>query len=154
MKWAKSDLSQYKEAKEYVDTLLVPLIPFQLSNDKTYEKEAFQKEFLLLFVHKIEKELAGRIMLTPDYNYVLSKEMKRENEVARLNGWIQNCKTQPFQHTFLVTFDSGWKKNESEMQGTLLWFPGMDEGDLQSAEIQSVVKNQANQVVELIRSYW
>lgn len=154
MKWEKTDLSQYKEAKEYVDTLIIPLVPFQLSNDKTYEKEAFQSDVLALFVNKIEKELTGRVMLVPSYNYVSSKETEWDHEIERLNTWIQNCKIQPFQHTFLVTFDTGWKKNEADIDGSLLWFPGIDNGDIQSTEMQSLIKNQVNQIVELIRSYW
>jgi len=153
MKWVKSDLSQYKKAKEYVDTLLIPLIPFQLSNDKTCEKEAFQREVLSLFAHEVEKELKGRIILTPSYNYISTKETLGD-EVERLNSWIDHCHTQPFQYTFPVTFDSHWKKHEKDIEGTLLWFPGLASGDLESPEMQSVIKSQVKQIVELIRTYW
>jgi len=153
MKWVTSDLLQYKTAKEYVDTLLIPLIPFQLSNDKVYEKDAFQREVLSLFVREVEKGLTGRILLTPNYNYIASKE-PFVDEVDRLNAWIEHCHTQPFQYIFPITFDSSWKKHEKNINGTLLWFPGLDSGDLESKEMQSVIKGQVKQIVELIRTYW
>lgn len=153
MKWVKSDLLQYKTAKEYVDTLLIPLVPFQLSNDKTFDKDAFQREVLSLFVHEIEKELTGRVLLTPSYNYVSSKTSGND-DVNRLNTWINHCHTQPFQHTFLITFDAAWKKGEKDINGTLLWFPGMESGNLESEEMQSFVKGQVKQIVALIRTYW
>src|SRR5699024_9382578 len=151
MKWVKSDLLQYKTAKEYVDTLLIPLVPFQLSNDKTYERDAFQRDVLSLFVHEVEKALMGRVLLTPSYNYVPSKDSDND-EVNRLNAWIQHCYTQPFKHTFLVTFDASWKKYEREIDGNLLWFPGMESGDLRSEEMQSILRGQVKQIVELIRT--
>src|SRR5699024_6080370 len=146
MKWVKSDLMQYKTAKEYVDTLLIPLVPFQLSNDKTYDKDAFQRDVLSLLVHGVEKELTGRVMLTPSYNYLSTKDTI-DDETNRLNTWIQHCHTQPFQHTFLITFDAAWKKDEKNIDGTLLWFPSLDSGDLNSEEMQSVIKGQVKQIV-------
>lgn len=153
MKWVKSDLLQYKSSKEYVDTLFIPLVPFQLSNDKTYGKDAFQREVLSLFSNEVERELTGRVLLTPNYNYVSSK-MTDDEEVTRLNEWIQHCNTQPFLHTFLVTFDTAWKKYEREIDGTLLWLPSLDSVELESKEVQSIIKGQAKQIVELIRTYW
>ncbi|HLR01450.1 MAG TPA: DUF2487 family protein [Virgibacillus sp.] len=153
MKWVQSDLLQYKSAKEYVDTLLIPLIPFQLSSDRTFEKDAFQKETMNLLVQEVERGLKGRIFLTPGYYYLPSKELDHD-EVPRLNRWIQNCEAQPFEYPFLITFDATWKKFENDLDGTLLWLPGLDSGNLNSEEMQSVVKGQAKQIIELIRTYW
>ncbi len=49
MKWIKKDLQQFIQAKEFVDTAIVPLLPFQLSNDASLEKDAFQSEALSVF---------------------------------------------------------------------------------------------------------
>jgi hypothetical protein len=61
---------------------------------------------------------------------------------------------QPFEHIILFTFDAGWKKYEKELQGNVLWLPGMQTGDLHSKEMQSVIRDQIAQVSEIIRSYW
>src|SRR5690625_7074518 len=118
MKWNKIDLERYLESKEYVDTLLIPLFPFQLSLDQDIAKMAFQSEVLAILLNELEKELTGRVMLSPAYHYLNSET--KDNEIERINGWIQDAKTQPFTHVFLVTFDTGWKKREGSLNGSLL----------------------------------
>lgn len=152
MKWKKEDIKQYLEAKEYIDTVLVPLIPFHLSNDDGIKKGAFQSEVLSIFTNEIEKELTGRIMLTPSYCYL--KNASKQAEVERLNTWIEDIQNQPFEHVFFVTFDSSWKKSEGALKGSLLWLPGMHSGDMHSKEMHAVVRDQVEQISELIRTYW
>lgn len=152
MKWVKKDLVQYIQAKEYVDTIIVPLIPFHLSNDKELAKVGFQSDALSIFINEIEKELTGRVMLTPNYTYL--KQTDKQQEVTRLNEWIADSTSQPFAHTFFLTFDSTWKKHEQLLNGTLLWLPGFQTGDLYSKEMHHVIHDQVEQISELIRSYW
>lgn len=152
MKWKKSDIKQYKEAKKYIDTVLVPLVPFHLSNDNDIEKSAFQSEILSVFTNEIEKELTGRIMLIPNYHYLKSTDKK--GEVERINTWIKDIRRQPFEHVFFVTFDSSWKKSEHALDGNLLWLPGIHSGDLHSKEMHTLIRDQVEQISELIRSYW
>jgi len=152
MKWNKTSLEQYVQAKEYVDTLIIPLSPFHLSQDNDLEKSAFQSELLSIFLNEIEKELTGRIMLTPNFNYL--KKSNKETEADRLNEWLADAKTQPFNHVFLVTFDAAWKKNEQALNGHLLWLPGIPSGDLYSKEMHTFIRGQVEQVGELIQSYW
>ncbi|MFB4169209.1 DUF2487 family protein [Virgibacillus sp. JSM 102003] len=152
MKWTKKDLQQYVNAKEYVDTIIVPLLPFQLSNESLLEKDAFQCEVLIAFSQELEKELTGRVLLTPNYHYL--KSSKREQEINRINSWMDDMEQQPFNHVFYVTFDSTWKKNEQALNGTLIWLPGITDGTLQSNEMHSIIRSNVEQVSELIRSYW
>ena len=49
MKWIQQDIAQYIKAKEYIDTLVIPLVPFHLSNDQEIAKHAFQTEVLSLY---------------------------------------------------------------------------------------------------------
>lgn len=152
MRWVKKDIQQYIQAKEYVDTIVVPLKSFNLSGDSDIVKSGFQGEVLSIFIKELEKELAGRVMLTPNYTYL--KNADKQDEVIRINNWINDSCTQPFNHTFLITFDSTWKKFESTLNGTLLWLPGIQSGDLYSKEIQSIIQDQVTQISELIKSYW
>ena len=45
MKWRDSDLKQYKNTKEYIDTIIIPIIPFQMSQDDDLEKLAFRVSY-------------------------------------------------------------------------------------------------------------
>ncbi|MBY7143498.1 YpiF family protein [Virgibacillus sp. NKC19-3] len=152
MKWTKADIKKYIDEKEYIDTILIPLIPFHLSNDNDLEKSAFQAEVLSVFSNEIEKELTGRVLLTPNYYYL--KSTSNEGEVERINTWIEDIHTQPVAHLFFITFDADWKKNEHALNGDLLWLPAIHSGDLHSKEMHAVIRNQVEQVMDLIRSYW
>lgn len=140
------------QAKEYIDTIIIPVLPFHFSDEASLEKAAFLRESLTVFTGDIEKELSGRVMLTPTYNYVKNADLN--DEINRLNAWIKEIKSQPFTTVFIITFEIAWKKFESEIDGNLLWLPGISTGDIASKETITVIRNQVEQISELIRSYW
>ncbi|TFJ93821.1 DUF2487 family protein [Lentibacillus salicampi] len=152
MKWIQQDLQQYVQAKAYVDTIIVPLIPFHFSDDASLEKDAFQREVLSVFMRELEKEFSGRILLSPDYHYLKSAD--KAEEVKRVRSWVEDSWAQPFHHIFFMTVDSSWKKFEQDMNGTLIWLPQIVTESMQFSERQSVVHSQVQQVGEFIRSYW
>lgn len=151
MKWNANDLEKYNEAKEYIDTAIVPLQKFQIENEATVVEEAFQREVLTLFSFEIEKELSGRVLLTPEFNYIPSHF---EREVERLNDWIDQLKKQPFETIILMTFDSGWNRYNKQLNGELLWLPSVQTGDISSPEMKTVLSNQIRQISEHVRSFW
>lgn len=152
MKWYRDDLTKYKSAKKYIDTAIIPVQAFQITEDESIEQNAFYSEVLSIYTNEIEKELSGRVLLLPTYTYLKSANI--ESEVARLNEWIEATLQQPFKELFVVTFDINWKKVERKIDGNLLWLPGMKETDLQSSEAVSFIRNQVSDISELIRSYW
>jgi len=152
VKWVNKDLEKYLTAKEYVDTAVIPLQPFQLSSDSNMGEDAFQLEVLSIYAQEIEKELSGRVLLTPTYFYLRTADLKEE--LTRLNNWIQDIQTQPFNEVFIFTFDNAWKKLEKDLAGNLLWFPGMKTGNIRTTEANTIIRNQVEQLSELIRSYW
>ena len=152
VKWRKNDMEQYVKAKEYIDTVIIPLIPFQMAKDQELSKDSFQNEALALFLTEMEKELSGRLLLTPNYHYIKPTSLEQEKE--RLNGWLENIQEQPFKHIFFITFDSQWKKVEKDLKGSLIWLPGFATTDLLSREVMQMVRGQVSEISELIRSYW
>lgn len=152
MKWYSEDLIKYVQAKEYIDTLIIPLEAFHLSQESNLEKDAFHREVLGIYTNEIEKELSGRVLLAPTYAYLKSSNL--DNEVARLNSWIKDVKTQPFTSIFVITFDNAWKKVEKDLDCHLLWLPGMKPGNIKSEDAVKLIRSQVEQISELIRSYW
>ncbi|MDC3415367.1 YpiF family protein [Aquibacillus salsiterrae] len=152
MQMNRKDLEQFIEAKEYVDTLLIPLSPVSINGDEQGKKVVFQGELLQIFCNEIEKYYTGRIFLFPPYYYLVNGSY--QNEVERLNKWVGAAKEHPFEHVFFLTFDHFWKKQEKNIDGHLLWFPTMTSGDLHSKENQSLIKEQIEQIKQLITSYW
>lgn len=154
MKWKKTDLEKYIQEKQYIDTLLIPLLPISFSTDQQLASQAFQNELLTILTNGLEQNLAGRVLLTPTYHYLKLNNKIREDEMNRLNEWIKNAQNEPFKHYFLITHDLAWKKEERALDGTLLWIPTVTSGDIQSEEINRFTRDQLEQLVELIRSYW
>ncbi|MFC7060443.1 DUF2487 family protein [Halobacillus seohaensis] len=151
MQWTKNDTKLYVSEKEYVDTLFIPLIPLSPDSDEKMVKEAFQRELNQVFTQLLEKDYRGRIFTAPDYNYLTDFY---ETEVERINHWIEKFQKQPFDHVFLFTFDTKWKRWEKNLAGHLIWVPSMNDRDLKSTETKSFVKEQVSQVSELIQAYW
>lgn len=152
MHWIKKDMELYLGSKEYVDTALIPIIPFQLSHEATIGKSTSKRELLSVFASEIEKELAGRVLLIPNYYYLEYGDSKLETE--RLNQWFDEIITQPFKHVFILTFDASWKKVEKDLKANVLWLPGFQVDNLHDEQTQSLIRGQVSDVVELIRSYW
>ncbi|WP_010095897.1 YpiF family protein [Ornithinibacillus scapharcae] len=152
MQWTKKDIQTYLGSKEYIDTAIIPIIPFQLSRESEIGKSTSKREILSIFATEIEKELSGRVLLVPNYYYLEFGD--KEAEAKRLNDWTKELFTQPFKHVFILTFDSGWKRHEKELDANLLWLPGFQVEDPNSVETIQMIRGQVADVVELMRSYW
>lgn len=152
MKWQQDDLAKYVTAKEYIDTILLPLHPFQLSKEDELVKHAYQSDVLSIFVDELERELSGRTMKIPPYTYLYTAD--KQNEMSRINTWAEDIQTQPFQYIFFITFDMGWKKYERSLHGQLLWLPVIQVEHIQDDKLKHWMRENVLQVSELIRSYW
>lgn len=151
MKWKSKQVKQYEEAKEYVDTIILPLVPFEFLGEDA-AKTALQNEIMTIFVREIEQNLTGRVFQFPQYYYLKDKDLSQE--VDRLNKWIQTNQNEWIEHVILLTFDSQWKQFEKDLKGTLLWVPAMYSGDLESEEVTNIMNDQIKELIKLIQSYW
>lgn len=151
MKWTRQDLKSYIQAKAYVDTVLVPLIPVSFEKmDEDMIAIAFQKEVLDIMVLELEKEFKGRILALPPYIY----ESIDQDEVRRLNRFTEKMDKLPFRHIFYISFDQGWKVKEKDLDGTLIWIPVAKDGDIHAKVTQNMVKDHIQQIRDLIKNYW
>ncbi|WP_042145656.1 DUF2487 family protein [Paucisalibacillus sp. EB02] len=152
MQWTKKDMGLYVGSKEYIDTAIIPILPFQLSQESNLGKSTSKREILSIFASEIENELSGRLLLIPNYYYLEYGD--KAEEVKRLNSWTGEIQEQPFEHVFILTFDSGWKRYEKDLLANLLWLPGFQAENPNSDEMRQMIRGQVSDVVELIRSYW
>lgn len=152
MKWNAEDLEKYVQAKEYIDTLIIPLQPFHMVDEKSLVNDAFASNILTISCDQMEAELSGRVVLSPPYSYVKSTDLERE--IDRLNEWVAHVKEQPFESVFFITYDMQWKKIESSLEGHLIWLPIGKKINVQSQEAKVFVQNQVEHISEYIRSFW
>src|SRR5699024_12531201 len=127
-------------------------LPISFSNDNQMKDQASQSEVLSILMNELERELHGRVLLTPSFFYLTSAD--QEKKINLLNEWIADAQEQPFKHVFLVTYDSSWNKDERALDGSLLWIPSVKSGDIHSEEMNNFIGEQVEQLVEFIRTIW
>lgn len=152
MQWTKKDMELYVGSKEYIDTAIIPIIPFQVSQEASFGKSTSKRESLSIFATEIEKELSGRVLLIPNYYYLEFGD--KERETKRLNDWCEEIKKQPFEHVFILTFDASWKRYEKDLEANLLWVPGVQVDETNSTNMLQLLRGQVPDVIDLLRSYW
>lgn len=152
MKWTKDHLKTYIETKEFVDTLLIPLIRLDLKNDKQLENSGLEREYLDILSYEIERRLAGRIMLLPAYTYI--DRALYNNEAKRLNKWIQRFKEDSFKGTFILTLDHEWSKHSHEIDGQVLWLSHVPFDHIMDEAAKPFVQTQADKLSETIQGFW
>ena len=148
MKWTAKDLDMYIQSKEYVDTVLIPLVP--LSFGGQMKQTGSMNEFLTILSLEIEKQMKGRILLLPTFHY-LSDEM---DKVERLNRWAKEVKEKDFKHIFFLTSDFEWKKEEGELENNLVWIPAIPLESLETEQAREMINQQVLQILDVFTYNW
>ncbi|WP_454861465.1 YpiF family protein [Peribacillus frigoritolerans] len=148
MKWTAKDLDMYMQSKEYVDTVLIPLVP--LSFKGQMKQTGSMNEFLTILSLEIEKQMKGRILLLPTFHY-LSDEM---DKVERLKRWANEVKENNFEHVFFLTSDFEWKKEERELENNLVWIPAIPLEGLEIEQAREMINQQVIQILDVFSYNW
>ncbi|ASS96404.1 YpiF family protein [Peribacillus simplex] len=148
MKWTAKDLDMYMQSKEYVDTVLIPLVP--LSFKGQMKQTGSMNEFLTILSLEIEKQMKGRILLLPTFHY-LSGEM---DKVERLKRWANELKENDFEHVFFLTSDFEWKKEERELENNLVWIPAIPLEGLEIEQAKEMINQQVLQILDIFSYNW
>jgi len=86
MKWVTKDMDVYIQAKEYVDTAVIPLIPVSLEGN--LKNTVSMGEFITILSNEVERQFKGRIILFPAFTYSNGEEL--EMAKVRLNQWTSD----------------------------------------------------------------
>ncbi|MFE4707445.1 YpiF family protein [Peribacillus simplex] len=148
MKWTAKDLDMYMQSKEYVDTVLIPLVP--LSFKGQMKQSGSMNEFLTILSLEIEKQMKGRILLLPTFHYI-SDEM---DKVERLKRWANEVKENDFEHVFFLTSDFEWKKEERELENNLVWIPAIPLDGLENEQAREMINQQVLQILDIFSYNW
>ncbi|MCK1982442.1 MULTISPECIES: YpiF family protein [Peribacillus] len=148
MKWTAKDLDMYMQSKEYVDTVLIPLVP--LSFRGQMKQTGSMNEFLTILSLEIEKQMKGRILLLPTFHY-LSDEL---DKVERLKRWADEVKENNFEHVFFLTSDFEWKKEERELENNLVWIPAIPLEGLEIEQAREMIHQQVIQILDIFSYNW
>ncbi|PLS16339.1 DUF2487 domain-containing protein [Bacillus sp. M6-12] len=150
MKWTPNDMDMYLQAKEYVDTALIPLVPVSFAENM--KQSASMKDFTDILTVEIERQFKGRIMLLPQLAYLSALDEEKRLELAA--GWARELKEQGFAHVFYITSDSEWKENEQELEGSLIWIPSIPLEHLEEKHKKPMIDDQVRQVLAIFTRKW
>ncbi|MFD6207313.1 YpiF family protein [Peribacillus sp. NPDC060253] len=148
MKWTAKDLDMYIQSKEYVDTVLIPLVPISFGGQM--KQTGSMNEFLTILSLEIEKQMKGRILLMPTFHY-LHDEM---DKIERLKGWANEVKENDFKHIFFLTSDFEWKKEEQELENHLVWIPAILLDSLENDQAREMINQQVLQILDIFTYNW
>ena len=110
LKWIVKDVEQFEQAREYVDTGVIPLL--SISAAKEMKTVVEQGEFIELLSMELEREYKGRVLLLPAFTYLVESQKRK----GRLQEWTNHLRKQGFKHIAYVTSDFSWKEDMQELQ--------------------------------------
>ncbi|UOY93465.1 YpiF family protein [Ectobacillus sp. JY-23] len=147
MKWRTKDIEVYETAKEYIDTALVPLIPFALEG--ALQEVVRQGEFVDCLSAEMEREYKGRIVLLPPFTYLTSE---KEDEQERLKRWESRIKESGIKHIVYITSDYEWKA--CPVQETVIWLPAIPLYQLEEHTRRDVLQANVRDIHKILTEKW
>ncbi|NRD80564.1 YpiF family protein [Bacillus sp. BRMEA1] len=150
MKWIPQDLETYLNAKEYVDTAVVPL--YGISTMDGLKQSAEAAEFITLLTTHLERQFTGRILLFPPFTYL--SRVQNERLVNDLLEWESEIKMAEFKHLFYITADSNWRNVEGSLQGSFIWLPSLPLGQMSDSQKFEMIDNQVKQLFSIFSQIW
>ena len=149
LKWIVKDVEQFEQAREYVDTGVIPLL--SISAAKEMKTVVEQGEFIELLSMELEREYKGRVLLLPAFTYLVESQ---KNEKGRLQEWTNHLQKQGFKHIAYVTSDFAWKEGGTALQGHLFWLPALSLEEFSDQAKREVVHAHIKNIMELLTEKW
>ncbi|PEY71980.1 hypothetical protein CN355_17640 [Bacillus thuringiensis] len=149
MKWIVKDVEQFEQAREYVDTGVIPLL--SISAAKEMKMVVEQGEFIELLSMELEREYKGRVLLLPAFTYLVESQ---KNEKGRLQEWTNHLRSEDFKHIAYVTSDFSWKEDIKELQGDLFWFPSLALEQFSDQAKREVIHAHIKNIMVMLEEKW
>gem|GEM_PF-6060729 len=100
MKWDLQTIDRYLEAKEYIDTAVIPISSIDLGEN--CKEGLTQLQTLLQTTQLVEEQLQGRVMLFPLYTDVGQADQNIRYQL--LQTYTEELKQNGFPHVLWVGF--------------------------------------------------
>ena len=148
MKWVASDVDVINQSKEYVDTVIVPLIPVSLKSD--FKGTVSKGEFITYVSDELERQLKGRVFLFPSFSYLKNSDKVIENVIEWKNE-IQ----QEFKHVLFLTSDETLKNSKCELlKDHLIWLPSVPFEHMDDNLMRKLLQDQVEQILNILLQSW
>ncbi|MFD1206394.1 MULTISPECIES: DUF2487 family protein [Sporosarcina] len=146
MNWTGKDMDTYLQQKEYIDTLVVPLVKVETKSDNM-KTGASSTEFIMHLTSMIEMQFKGRMMFAPPFAYTPLTDLK-----TMASTTLQAFGETPFKHVFFITTDSEWMS--IEVPGQVVWMPSIPLESMDVQLRQSILEDQLRQILPTFTEKW
>lgn len=146
MNWQANDMDVYLQQKDYIDTLLIPLLKIE-TEPTSMKSSASSTEFLMHLSSFIENQFKGRIMLSPPFSYTQSTDLEVMADTLSKDIALMN-----FKHVFYITTDANW--NSSNVEGEVIWLPSIPLESMDKKLRLSILEDQLRQVLPRLTQKW
>lgn len=150
MRWISTDIETYLQAKKYVDTAFIPLIPIAFNED--LKSFVSMGEYCVIMANEIERQLHGRTLHIPPFTYLSSEQPN--NKIERLQSWVKELTEQGFTYIFLITSDSEWKQYEQKLDCELIWLPAIPLEHMETEYKGEIISDQTKQLLQIVTNKW
>lgn len=150
MKWVSQDMDMFLNAREYVDTAVLPLFPVSFGGD--IKQAVAMTEFIQLLSVPLERQFKGRLIMLPGYSYM--KSTRNEKLLEDVIEWENELYNNGFKHVYYVTSDSFWKSLENELKGGLIWLPSLPLLGVDESYKNTLLEDQVKQLMQLFMQKW
>ena len=148
MKWTVKDVDMYQQAKEYIDTVCVPLVPITFGDQM--KRLTSSSEWISILSMEIEKKFKGRIFLTPAFYYFDGDKKK----IDSLQNWVMELKQAKFKYIYFLSSDYSWEKEEKNLTGSVLCIPEFSVEQLEVEQAHEVIKQQSQIIIDIFIDKW
>ncbi|GKV65690.1 MULTISPECIES: DUF2487 family protein [unclassified Sporosarcina] len=146
MNWIPKDVDTYISQKEYIDTVVVPLIAVD-TKPETMKNSASSSEFLMNLSKFIEKQFKGRMMFLPPVSYTQSTDIQQLADTLS-----EDLKKSSFLHIFYLTTDPKWTSVSTDEK--VIWLPSIPLETMDDHLRQTIMEDQLRQVLTHFMDKW
>ena len=129
--------------RQYVDTLIVPLVELAFGEDMVRKAEGF--EVIQAVSIETERQLSGRTMLSPTISY-LDVDLGRQT----MEAVVAQAHVTGFHHVLFITSDVRFKPFDLPV----IFVPPLALVDMGADQAHAMIQNFATQVMMELSSQW
>ncbi|AWM17410.1 YpiF family protein [Bacillus inaquosorum] len=145
MRWRITDAKDYLQAKDYIDTAVIPLINIKVG--ARFKITAEKGEFTQLLSDELERQLKGRVYLLPPYTYV----DRNEKTVQGLKDLREELISE-FPHVVLLTSDENW--NSEDALGKIIVTPSVPLEHLNDSLKRKILDERTAEILNVLLQLW
>ena len=150
MRWKVKEIDTFLQAREYVDTALIPLIPISFKEE--IKSTVAMGEFITIISDELERQFTGRVIQLPAFTYLKTEDKSSKEE--KLRSWCKQLEEDGIKHIILLSSDYEWKSSEEDIEKRLIWLPTLPLESMDAKYQVQVIGDQIKQLIPILTDKW